>query len=80
MLCRVESSADPAELGGNGGNHGGEGGIRTLEGRKPLAVFKTAAFNRSATSPHKKIGQLERISGGMYPATPALIQQPGPKH
>jgi hypothetical protein len=30
---------------------GGEGGIRTLEGLAPLAVFKTAAFNRSATSP-----------------------------
>jgi hypothetical protein len=32
---------------GNGG-----GGIRTLEGPKwPLTVFKTAAFNRSATPP-----------------------------
>ena len=30
---------------------GGEGGIRTLGGREPTAVFKTAALNRSATSP-----------------------------
>ncbi len=33
------------------------------------AVFKTAAFDRSATSPHNRIGQLERISGRMYPAS-----------
>ena len=32
-------------------NNGGEGGIRTLEGLSPLPVFKTGAFNRSATSP-----------------------------
>ena len=31
--------------------NGGEGGIRTLEGLSPLPVFKTGAFNRSATSP-----------------------------
>ncbi len=31
--------------------YGGEGGIRTLEGLAPLLVFKTSAFNRSATSP-----------------------------
>ena len=31
--------------------NGGEGGIRTLEGLAPLPVFKTGAFNRSATSP-----------------------------
>lgn len=30
---------------------GGEGEIRTREGFQPLAVFETAAFNRSATSP-----------------------------
>ncbi len=34
---------------------GGEGGIRTLEGRQPLLVFKTSAFNRSATSPYIRI-------------------------
>jgi hypothetical protein len=32
---------------------GGEGGIRTLEGRESLPVFKTGAFNRSATSPQE---------------------------
>ena len=31
--------------------YGGEGGIRTLEGLSSLLVFKTSAFNRSATSP-----------------------------
>ena len=30
---------------------GGGGEIRTHEGRKPLTVFKTVAFNRSATLP-----------------------------
>src|SRR5262245_13437251 len=33
---------------------GGEGGIRTLEALARLAVFKTAAFDRSATSPRGK--------------------------
>src|SRR3989344_7852699 len=32
-------------------NHGGEGGIRTHEELAPLAVFKTAALVRYATSP-----------------------------
>ncbi len=32
-------------------DNGGERGIRTLEGDKPLPVFKTGAFNRSAISP-----------------------------
>ena len=31
---------------------GGRGGIRTHEGLTPLAVFKTAALNHSATLPH----------------------------
>ena len=31
---------------------GGEGGIRTHERVAPLLVFKTSAFNRSATSPY----------------------------
>ena len=31
--------------------HGGRGGIRTPGGRKSSTVFKTAAFNRSATLP-----------------------------
>ena len=30
---------------------GGGAGIRTLEGFYPLLVFKTSAFNRSATPP-----------------------------
>tara|TARA_B110000211_G_scaffold216676_1_gene259886 strand:+ start:263 stop:400 length:138 start_codon:yes stop_codon:yes gene_type:complete len=31
--------------------NGGEGGIRTHERVAPSLVFKTSAFNRSATSP-----------------------------
>ena len=31
--------------------YGGEAGIRTLGGDQPSTVFKTAAFDRSATSP-----------------------------
>ena len=34
--------------------NGGEGGIRTHERVAPLLVFKTSAFNRSATSPDCK--------------------------
>ena len=33
---------------------GGEGGIRTHERVAPLLVFKTSAFNHSATSPRIK--------------------------
>ena len=32
-------------------NNGGEGGIRTHERVAPLLVFKTSAFDHSATSP-----------------------------
>ena len=35
----------------NSNSNGGEGGIRTHERVAPLLVFKTSAFNRSATSP-----------------------------
>ena len=34
-----------------GGTEDGAGGIRTHERVAPLAVFKTAAFNHSATAP-----------------------------
>jgi hypothetical protein len=44
-------SPHPAgRIGGTEGQHG-VGEIRTHEGLSPLAVFKTAAFNRSATTP-----------------------------
>jgi hypothetical protein len=32
--------------------NGGWGGIRTHEEREPLPVFKTGAFNHSATHPY----------------------------
>jgi hypothetical protein len=41
--ARRPSSLSRAEV-----SFGGEGGIRTLEGVSPLAVFKTAAFNHSS--------------------------------
>ena len=34
---------------------GGWGGIRTHERREPLPVFKTGAFNRSATHPDRAV-------------------------
>ena len=43
---RASGSEDPTQ-----NNVGGERGIRTLETREGLPVFKTGAFNRSATSP-----------------------------
>ena len=56
--------------GGNAANvpemsRGGWGGIRTHEGLAPLPVFKTGAFNRSATHPHGDIiSPLARVQGG----------------
>src|SRR5215210_5445057 len=43
-LCLIWADFD-------GQNCGGRGGIRTHEGVAPLAVFKTAALNHSATLP-----------------------------
>src|SRR5436190_2194558 len=40
---------------------GGRGGIRTHEGLAPLAVFKTAALDRSATLPANEIKHLARF-------------------
>ena len=51
---RIHARNCPRRLTHVAGN-GGEGGIRTLEGLAPLAVFKTAAFNRSATSPGRPV-------------------------
>ena len=42
---------------------GGEGGIRTLERLSPLPVFKTGAFNHSATSPLWTIIYLAQVEG-----------------
>ena len=40
--------------------NGGGGGIRTHETLSRLPVFKTGAFNRSATLPQERIGALKR--------------------
>ena len=43
--------------------NGGEGGIRTHDGLAPMPVFKTGAFNRSATSPSDRdYGKPPRLS------------------
>src|SRR3954466_3798877 len=43
---------------------GGRGGIRTHEGLAPLAVFKTAALNHSATLPYRSIKYLGAFAAG----------------
>ena len=48
--------------------NGGGGGIRTLEGLSPLPVFKTGAFNRSATPPQVEVLSQPYVN---------LISQPG---
>ena len=45
--------------------NGGWGGIRTHEGLAPLPVFKTGAFDRSATHPQRDIiSPAASIQGG----------------
>ena len=56
---------------------GGEGGIRTLEGLAPLAVFKTAAFNRSATSPRRTPSAAKAISGRPDLPRHRTLSEPG---
>ncbi len=59
---------------------GGEGGIRTHGALADTAVFKTADFNHSPTSPHDNEGEaippleLERKTG-FEPATLALARR-----
>jgi hypothetical protein len=59
---------------------GGWGGIRTHEGREPLPVFKTGAFNRSATHPHEDNQQLKLGHHGEQPANIATRLAPEPYH
>ena len=40
---------------------GGQGGIRTHGELAPSAVFKTAAFDHSATCPHGSKSRVERV-------------------
>jgi hypothetical protein len=47
----MSGSGTDEESRGAGGKIGGEAGIRTLGGLASSLVFKTSAFNRSATSP-----------------------------
>ena len=44
---------------------GGEGEIRTHEAREGLAVFKTAAFNHSATSPSLRMQRSANIRSAL---------------
>jgi hypothetical protein len=45
---------------------------QVTSGAEQVVAFKTGAVNRLATSPHNRTGRLERIPGGMVPATPPL--------
>ena len=59
VLCLQANSALRANRRINRLGNGGSGEIRTHEGLAPLPVFKTGAFNRSATLPS---GTLSTIS------------------
>ena len=50
ILLRIREGRQSREARG-AKQDGGRGGIRTHGGREPTAVFKTAAFNHSATRP-----------------------------
>ena len=57
----------------------GGGPLAEREGFEPprafaLTVFKTAAFDRSATSPRNGIGQAEANAASACPACPARVQ------
>ncbi len=52
---------------------GGGGGIRTHERRKPLPVFKTGAFNRSATPPAFILASRGRIFGHILPSSGKML-------
>ena len=51
--------------------YGGEGGIRTLDTLARMLVFKTSAFNHSATSP--AFGELTELVGKFQYQTNKLI-------
>ena len=51
LLIRFAPECGFVISGGRGGG-GGQGGIRTLDGREPILVFETSAFNLSATCPY----------------------------
>jgi hypothetical protein len=58
---------------------GGRGGIRTHEGLAPLAVFKTAALNHSATLPCERYQCLsdipnENVLATLQPLDPTWTQ------
>ena len=55
MLIKVLTKIQFQKFSKNLKFNGGEGGIRTHERVAPLLVFKTSAFNRSATSPIKVV-------------------------
>ncbi len=72
---RARSEAQPSGVR-EGRDPGGEGGIRTLEARKRLAVFKTAAFNHSATSP-KPLNLMRILSLRQMRSSGLLLDWPG---
>ncbi len=52
MSCRLGKAQEFYQFKEQG-KYGGRGGIRTPDGLAPMPVFKTGAFNHSATRPQK---------------------------
>ena len=72
----AEDAARRVAPGPRGGAFdGGEGGIRTLETLARLAVFKTAAINRSATSPRGQDQCVETSSSPLMQASRGVMQR-----
>ena len=55
---------------------GGWGGIRTHGGRKPTAVFRTAALNHSATHPEAYLSTTGALQPGYVGVVIDLASQP----
>ena len=60
-------------MDGAGHDFGGWGGIRTHEALSRLPVFKTGAFNRSATHPLQ--GYYRMIAGGDKPRAALVLPE-----
>jgi hypothetical protein len=60
QLCKVQNMNEGLYIEKNfRRKNGGERGIRTLEAREGLPVFKTGVFNRSTSSPSSVLLEME---------------------
>ena len=55
------------------GSDGGRGGIRTPDGLAPMPVFKTGAFNHSATRP-QKLETIQKVNGARHMTDSICVQ------